>query len=152
MNALHVVSLEEMKGVLVVHPSISEFDNLIISLIGTAVDWVEKYTSYLLYEREITEVFKDFERIYLHPVTFPETEGVYFRTSKLSKQILLSGKESVELTFTGGFSDASEIPDALKTAVKRLVVFWSDQPETAGAEIPIDVQIIVNQFRRDATI
>jgi hypothetical protein len=53
-DALDFISLDSAKNWLSIDTSETEWDEPLTRLIKTAVDWVENYTSYQFYQREIT--------------------------------------------------------------------------------------------------
>jgi Phage gp6-like head-tail connector protein len=57
----------------------------------------------------------------------------------------------IEITFTAGFGpNASDVPVALRTAIKQLVTHWYENRETSGAsmsEVPVSTMSILQQHR-----
>lgn len=153
MTPLDFISLEEAKQSLVVHPSVTEFDGLITDLVYSAVEWVEKWTNHMLYEREITQTYTNGNKIFYYPLTLPEIEGTEFVTNPLSKTVCISSGRSVDVTMTVGYDGVNTIaPRALKSACYDLITYWYDNRESEGIDMPQNVQFKLNQFRRDASI
>jgi hypothetical protein len=71
MDALDIVSLVSAKSWLSVDEDDASQDEAITRLIKTAVDWVEKYTSWRLYQRE-EYIFNNQDNCYVPSDYFPD--------------------------------------------------------------------------------
>lgn len=158
MSQLSVISLSEAKEFLKV--DFDSEDALITSLIKSAVDFVEKRTNYILWERDEFKFLRQYDKIYDYPFALAssETASEYeIIENRLYSSIrILSGitypnkGRSVELTI--GYNDPSLIPNPLIDACKRLITYWYDQREMEMAKIPNDVYILIQPYIRDFTI
>ncbi len=71
MDALDIISRDTVKNWISVDPSDTEWDLDIDRLIRTAVDWVEKYTCWRLYQRE-EFIFNNQDNCYVPSDYFPD--------------------------------------------------------------------------------
>lgn len=145
MTALDVISLEEAKADLVV--DYPDKDNDIKRYIATAVAMVENYTGYMLYERETVYnvPYCGYVEVYNYPLTLPDG----FKSISRSLSTVVYGDNSV--TATVGYSSKEAIPSPLIDAAMKIVTYLFENRDIYTAGLPIDVQLLLNPYRRSAT-
>lgn len=148
MNALDIISLADAKEFLVV--DFPDKDKEITRHIKSAVSIVERYTSYMLYERSISYTLPacGYEEIYLYPISFPS--GTVTIPQTLS--VILKGKVGLVVNATVGYSDVTLIPENLIDACYKIITYLFENKDIYEAVLPSDVQLLINQFRRSATV
>jgi len=148
MDALSVISLADAKEYLVV--DFPDKDKEITRHIKSAVAIVEKYTDYRLYQREISYSIGrcGYDEIYDYPILFP--------SDTITEQRILSsivrGVPGSIVTATVGYSDTTLIPENLIDACYKIITYLFENKDVYEADLPSDVQLLINQFRRNATI
>lgn len=151
MTALDALPLTEAKAYLNVQDDAD--DELITSLITAAVQWVEKYTDYYLYQRSVVvDVYTSCYTTPAFPVNSVTPAGLTVKNYPLETRISGLPYAGGQLTLDVGYANADNIPATLITACKKLVVYWYENRDIYMAELPMDVQMLLNQFRRSATI
>lgn len=59
--------------------------------------------------------------------------------------------DAIKITYTAGYGDASDVPQAIKHAMLMLVAHWYENREAvsqnAGQEVPLAVQNLLNPYR-----
>lgn len=159
MTPLDVISLDEAKEFLKV--DFDSEDDMITSLIYSAIALIEKRTSYMLYERDEMKFVSKCDKIYEYPFALASSETAsdyQIIENRLYSSIqILTGLtypqtngKSIELTI--GYNDASLIPTPLIDACKRLITYWYDQREMDRASLPTDVYMMIQPYIRDFTI
>jgi len=158
MTALDVISLEEAKAELVM-TGIDDRDAEITRLIKTAIALVEKYTDYYLYEREITIDLTGCKTdITKYPITIVsvkhETDDLSYsiRQKVLSIDLTCYDWEDGIITANVGFDDVTDIPQPLIDAAYKIITYLFENKDVYSAELPLDIQLMLNQYRRSATI
>lgn len=147
MTALDVISLQSAKDYLRV--DYSDDDAIITRLINTAVDKIEQYTNYKLYERSVTYNMYGCElEIYDYPITL----NTSLRTKQNVLSVTVFGREGDVISATVGYGIGGVVPDALKTACYKLIAYLYENRDVYEVMLPLDVQMLVNQYRRSATI
>lgn len=158
MTALNVITLADAKKELVVDATYTDRDAEITRIIQTAVSWVEQYTCYRLYEREETFIAYGWcTDLHYYPieVTGVEHEGVPY-TKYTEKQLPLGLRitcpNQSAITANVGYTSALLIPPPLIAACYKIIVYLFDNKDAYSIGLPIDVQVLVNQYRRSPTI
>jgi hypothetical protein len=148
MNALDVISLADAKEFLVV--DFPDKDTEITRHIKSAVSIVERYTCYNLYQRDIVYQIGRCGRteVYDYPVAFPN--GTVTEARVLS--VILKGSANSTVNATTGYTDVTQIPENLIDACYKLITYLFENKDVYEANLPGDVQLMINQFRRSATI
>lgn len=168
-TALDVITLDQAKDWLVV--DFSDADEIITRNIQTAIAWVEKYTNYYLYQRPVTiPVTSCKTAISLYPiadiimkngngngdVVTPviykgglKTYVVYGASTGL--WITTNAGQNV-ITLNAGFTNPSDIPAPLIDACYKLITYLYENRDAYSSTLPVDVQLLINQFRRSPTI
>ena len=167
MTALDVLPLDYVKES-ILEVDFPDKDDFIESLIKTSIAWVEKYTGYRLYER--TEQFNVYPAscdyggravLPFFPITITEVknkDGVVLEADKtylteqgpLKLTVLAPVKSTIQATV--GFTDVEDIPHPLIDAACKLITYLYENHSAYAASIPTDIQILINQYRRDCTI
>lgn len=155
MTALDVISVEQAKAYLRV--DFDTDDDLITSLIQTSVAWVEQYTCYRLFERvELFIAYNCKTGLPYYPieVTSVEYDGDEqdIVTKNRPLELVVECKKDSVITATVGYSDVADIPAPLLTACYKLITYLYENRDAYGATLPVDVQLLINQYRRSATI
>jgi len=157
MTALDVITLEQAKAELVM-TGISDRDAEITRLIQTAIGWVEQYTCYRLYERVETFIAYGCETVLpYYPITIDgvDHDGSAYANYKekflpLGLRIICPSQSTI--TATVGYSDVGEIPAPLIEAAYKLITYLFENKDVYSVQLPVDVQILINQYRRSPTI
>lgn len=158
MDELSVISLEQAKNHLVVLND-AFYDAQITGIIKTAVGMVEQYTDYRLYQRDVTIPMVNCNQdIALFPISITgvingstaQTYSTYQRT--LSISVECSNWRNSVINTTVGYDDVTKIPHPLIGACYKIITYLFENKDAYEATIPYDVQSMINQFRRSATI
>jgi len=151
----NVISLEAVKNMLAV--DFCDDDEQIGLLIDTAVSMVEKYTDHILYYREQVWYSSLKETaISLYPIiditaTYNnEPTAIGIRYGSLTTYV--SCQCGSKITANVGYVDNSFIPSPLISACYKIIAYLYENRINYTATLPTDVQILLNQWRRSATI
>jgi hypothetical protein len=159
MNALNVITLAQAKTYLDM-TGIDGRDAEIETLIKTAVSLVEKYTDYRLYEREETFVTYGCKtEISAYPVTIDsvvdeDDAAVTYTERVYPLSLVLTAPKDSTVTMTVGYAEAdiANIPQNLIQACYKWVTYLFENKDIYEVNMPLDVQLLLNQSRRSATI
>lgn len=158
MDELSVISLEQAKIHLVVLND-SFYDAQITGIIKTAIGMVEQYTDYRLYERDVTIPLVSCKQdITLFPITISgvvngSTAQTYTTLQRsLSIVVECSTWCNSVVNASVGYADVDLIPHQLIGACYKIITYLFENKDAYEATIPYDVQIMINQLRRSATI
>lgn len=159
MDELDVISLDDAKDHLVVDLTDIYYDKQITGLIKTAIALVEQYTGYRLYERDETiNMLSYCENITTYPITINnviqnEIEQLYIvRFSSLSINVECQSWCNSIINVTVGYSDPTLIPHPLISASYKMITYLFENKDAYSTTLPMDVQLMINQFRRSASI
>lgn len=170
------ISLDEAKAQCRV--TSSDEDDLIGGLIVAAREWVEGQTAHILVQRAMTRTFACFAEVSLseYPIdpdagfdlAYLDTDGetqVFedFRpivTQRPCHMALVpdatwpaiySVADAVQVAFTAGYVDATEVPQALKAAMLMLIEQWYGTRSAAVigqiSEVPFAVEALTRPYR-----
>lgn len=158
MDELSVISLDQAKNDLVVLND-NFYDAQITGIIKTAVGMVEQYTDYRLYQRDVTIPMVNCKQdITMFPILITgvvngstaQTYTVCQRT--LSIVVECSNWRNSVINASVGYQNSVEIPHSLIGACYKIITYLFENKDAYDATIPYDVQCMINQFRRSATI
>lgn len=158
MDELSVISLADAKNHLVVLND-TFYDAQITGIIKTAVGMVEQYTDYRLYQRNVTIPMVNCKQdITLFPITISgvvngSTAQVYKTLQRtLSIVVECSTWHNSVINASVGYDDITKIPQPLISACYKIITYLFENKDAYEATIPYDVQCMINQLRRSATI
>jgi hypothetical protein len=160
-TALDIITLQQAKDWLVV--DFPDNDAIITRNIQTAVAWVEKYTCYLLYSREINiPVLSSKTAIPYYPLSNIVMENaageeVNAMISEGSTKTYVyyagyCGLGQNKIAATAGYASIDLIPAPLLDACYKLITYLYENRDAYSSTLPVDIQLLINQFRRSATI
>lgn len=157
MDALDVISVDQAKAWL---GGVEDDDAVIERVIKSAIHWVEKYTSYRLYERQIilhTYVFGQgfpYFPISIDSVKNQSGVDIAYTTTNGTSDIYVHAPKDSTIIATVGYAEAdiAEIPPPLIEAAYKMITYIYDNRDMYQVVAPTDVQIMLNQYRRSATI
>lgn len=145
---LDVISLESAKEFLVI--DFDDRDAEITRHINAAVGYIEKYTNVMMYEREVTYTMLGCSlEIYDYPISFTDTT---IKTKQYVLSVMVYGKYGDEVETTIGYSAVEDVPGQLVEAAYKLIQYLTDNHDIYTAGLPWDIQMLVNQYRRSASI
>lgn len=123
-------------------------DTLIQSLIDSAEAWVEKYTDHVLSQR--TEILEQgCHEVYSYPLIVDKDASTgSYSVDKRSLKSIISVSRGANVSVKIGYATPSAIPGAIKTAVLKMVVYLYENRDVYTSELPFDLQILINQYRR----
>lgn len=150
MSALDVISLADAKAFLVV--DFNDRDAEITRHIKSAVSLIEKYTNVYLYQRLKTfTLLGESIEIYDYPIVFIDAE---IRKRQMVLSVIVYGKCGDEVETGVGYllGIAKEEEPILIEACYKLITYFYENRDAYGASIPTDIQCMINQRRRSATI
>lgn len=156
MTPLDVISLDDAKAYLVV--DFDDRDSEIERLIATAIGLVEQYTCYRLCEREETFVTYECKTdLSVYPVTIDsvvneDDEVVTYTERSYPLSLVLSAPKNSTVVMTVGYADTSLIPAPLIAACYKVITYLFENKDVYSVGLPVDVQMMINQFRRSPTI
>lgn len=149
MTALDVISLVDAKDSLVV--DYPDKDVEITRHIKSAIALVEQYTDVYLYERPRTYALLGCSlEIYDAPISF--TGVVPTKTKHQAMSVIVYGKSGDTYTANIGYSNVNDIPQNLIDACYKIITYLFENKDAYSVNLPMDVQMLINQFRRSATI
>lgn len=155
MTALNVISIASARAWL---GGVNDPDAVIQQIIEAAIHWVEKYTSYRMYERQIT--FTN----YVHGQGFPlfpiainsvkNSSGVVipYTTSQGTFNTYVWAPANSVIVATVGYANVADIEPTLKSAANLMITYLYDNRDLYQVIAPTNVQLMLNVFRRSATI
>jgi len=149
MDALDVVSLAVAKEHLVV--DFPDKDADITRNIKTAVALVEVVTNHMLYEREKSYSIPSsgYLEIYDYPfAVISSSSGLTTTHNVLSSAILAEAGSTVNANV--GYA-SGDVPSNLIEAVLKIVTYLFENKDVYEANLPFDVQLLLNPMKRSAT-
>jgi Na+/serine symporter len=158
MDELSVISLEQAKNHLVVLND-SFYDAQITGIIKTAIGMVEQYTDYRLYQRDVViSMVNCRQDISLFPITISRIDNdgnaqaykAYQRT--LSIVIDCPTWYNSVINASVGYEDVTQIPYPLIGACYKIITYLFENKDAYESTLPYDVQLMLNQWRRSASI
>lgn len=166
-NALDVITLEQAKNWLVV--DFPDADEIITRNIQTAVAWVEKYTNYYLYQRPVTIpvtscktaislypiadiIMKDGNQNVVTPVIYQGALKTYVVYGASTGLWITTNVGQNVITLNAGFTNPSNIPSPLLDACYKLITYLYENRDAYSSVLPVDIQLLLNEFRRSATL
>lgn len=120
-------------------------------MISAAIGWVEKYTDYALNEKPVTVYTRDCGTVRV--VTYPFeviTQDVRSKRGALSS--VLSYKPNTAIELIVGNWGTEEVSSPLIEACYKLIVYYYENRDMYKQDAPTDVQMLINQWRRSATV
>lgn len=157
-TALDVISLEEAKALLKV--DFADEDAYITGLIHTAVAIVERRTDHYLYQREVTIDARQSHEVYAYPfeivsATDKDLTALNYTAHpySLMTRICINGYYGhYLLKLKVGYLNKADIPAPLLTAAERLITYLFSHRDVQPVEMPSDVQMMLQPYRRYASI
>ena len=158
MDALDVITLLDAKKELVVDATYTDRDAEITRLIQTAVAWVEQYTCYKLYERVETFIaYGWYTELPYYPI---EVTGVVhdgeaypnYTEKQLPLGLWVGAPNQSVITANVGYTSAALIPQPLISACYKIITYLFENKDAYSIGLPVDVQVLINQYRRSATV
>jgi len=149
MDALDFISLAEAKYALVV--DYPDKDGDITRYIKTSVALVERITNYALYQRANTYTIPScgYLEIYDYPLNLTTT-GLTFQYNVLSTTI--RGESGLNVVGEIGYVSSADVPSPLKDACMKIITYLFENRDVYEADLPFDVQLLLNPYKRSATI
>lgn len=148
MTPLDVISLADAKEFLVV--DFDDRDAEITRHIKSAIGFVERYTNHMLYERPKTYTMIGCSlEIYDYPLT---VSTVVTRRHVNVLSTTFYAKEGTELAAVVGYASVDTIPSELIDAAKKMILYLFENRDIYTADLPWDLQMLMNPWRRSATI
>jgi hypothetical protein len=159
MTALDVISLTDAKNWLNIDLSDTSQDVHITRLIKTAIAWVEKYTDYALYERDVViPLLSCNYGIATYPISITgvvngAVDQEYTTQQKsLEVKVLCSTWNGSSVNVTIGYADVTDIPQPLIDGAYKWITYLFQNKDIYEMVLPYDVQVLINQYRRSATL
>lgn len=153
MSPLDVIPLTTAKTYLVV--DFPDHDSVITTAIKTAVSWIERYTGYRLYQRDIVLPSKhnglevsDFP-VSVISVTDDGEISEYTKVNRALSIIIYTAYDDLDVNLSVGYTDVTKIPDELISACYKLLTYLYENRDANDLSIPTDIQGLINQLRRD---
>lgn len=149
---LEVISLQEAKSFLEI--DFPDYDKKISDLIKASIQWVENYTGYLLYARDM-ELYSngcqmEIIQYPINTVTVENDKGdeVRYKSTRRTLKLLLTAPNESVVKLNIGFEDAEDIPQPLIEACYKLITYLYENRDAYSMGLPTDVQGLINQYRR----
>jgi hypothetical protein len=147
-DALSIISLEQAKEFLVI--DFPDRDEEITRNIKSAISYIERYTNVMTYEREKSYTLTGCSlEIYDAPISLITTVSMV-KHNVLS--ITVFGKSGDTVLATVGHNNIDDIPEDLISAAYILISYLTENKNLYPAELPWDIQVLINMYRRSATI
>lgn len=155
MDALDVISLAEAKAYLAV--DFGDNDEQIKGLIHSAVALVEKYTGYALYNRDVTyNSFTCTKAISTYPIELTgvtyDGAATAYKTRQGTLTLYVDSRAGATISANIGYTEKTDIPAPLIAAALKTIVSLYEYREVYATSLPVDVQLMLNPYRRNATI
>lgn len=152
---LDVITLEQAKEFLVV--DFDDRDAEITRHIKSAIGYVETYTNHMLYSRAKVYTIlgssgctsRGSIEIYDYPITV-NTPVSMTTHNVLSITLFATANQSINATV--GYNSVDDIPGQILEAAYKLITYLFENKDIYSAGLPWDVQMLLNQWRRSATI
>lgn len=153
MTALDIITLEQAKEYLEI--DFPDYDEMITRNIRAAVEWVENYTGYRLYQRN-EEFYMDCGRqvdIYAYPLSVTDVvndndDSVSYKITRRTMKIIVSAPSDSTVKATVGYESAADVPGPLLAACYKLITYLQENRDAYTMGLPTDVQGLINQYRR----
>lgn len=149
---LEYITLQEAKTYLEV--DFPDHDKDIETAIIASIDWVERYTCYRLFKRDVSLFSSGCQmEIYDFPINSIEVvndkgDDVRYKSTKRSLKLLLNAREGSEVKMSVGYENIEDVPHNLRAACFKLITYMFENRDTYSMDLPVDVQGLINQFRR----
>jgi hypothetical protein len=137
-------------------------DNDISRLINTAVAWIEQYTCYRLYPRdEVINTTSCKTYIPYYPINTTNIlnfDGSPYVSANLytyvpqNLSLLVNCPSMSTIQLNTGYADPTQIPQPLIDGALKLITYLYENRDSYGTVLPIDIQLLVNSYRRSPTI
>lgn len=157
-TALDVISLAQAKKHLVIDETDLYYDNQITGLIETSVSMVEQYTDYRLYARPETIYATGCStNIVIYPIVVTgviDSSGnpvLNYKTCNLPLSLTLFVPNQSVIKANVGYASADLVPHSLISACYKIITYLFENKDVYSVGLPVDVQILINQFRRSPT-
>lgn len=163
MDELSVISLDQAKNHLVVLND-TFYDEQITGLIKSAIAFIEKYTSYMLYQRSTTYPINDYSTdicdfpLIIESITNPDNTpfiGYQTRLTPLRTYVTIPAynwnKPQLTINAQIGYADVSDIPKSLISAAYKIITYLFENKDLYGETIPSDLQFLLNPYRRGSS-
>lgn len=161
MSALDVITLDQAKVYLVME-GINDRDDEIERLIKTAIAWIERYTCYRLYPRDeevITTSYKT--EINYFPINsksiklengsdYTPIDFVTYKNGSLALFVHCPLQSTILLNT--GYEEVEDIPEPLISAAYKIITYLFENKDAYSVNFPVDIQLLINQYRRSASI
>lgn len=157
MDALNVITLDEAKAELVM-TGIDDRNTEITRLIKTAVSLVEQYTCYRLYERiESFNAIGCHNNLPYYPIVIDDVKNsdgddVTYTEKKATLAIVITCPVQSVINAIVGYDDVTDIPQPLVSAAYKIITYLFENKDAYSVDLPIDIQLMLNPYRRSATI
>lgn len=155
MTALDVISIASARAWL---GGVDDPDSVIQQIIEAAIHWVEKYTSYRLYERQIA--FTNYvhgQGFPLFPITIDSVKNssgvdLAYTTTQGTFNLYIWTPANSTIVATVGYNVVADIEPTLISAAKIMITYLYDNRDLYQVIAPTNVQLMLNQFRRSASV
>lgn len=167
MTAIDVISLPDAKDHLVVLND-DFYDKQITGIIKTAVAMIEKYTGHYFYQRtKQYPITSDRTAISDYPLEITGIVDGYGNPVSSFMVNINKGALDTYVRYWGfnecgynqpfinaqvGYTTVDDIPQPLIGAAYKLITYLFQNKDAYSADLPADVQLILNSYRRDCNI
>lgn len=149
MTALDVISLDDAKECLKV--DFPDDDAIIERNIKSAVSMIEKYTDVYLYQRSENYTLNGCKlEVYDYPIVF--TGVLPTKQDNKAMSVIIYGLDNSTFTANVGYADVTLIPQNLLDACYKMITYLYENRDAYTIGLPLDVQMLINQYRRSCTI
>lgn len=142
---MSLITLSEAKAWLNVDETFTADDTLIQGCIDAAEQWVSKYTNHVFGASDV--VISKYTEIYDYPVVVKSATGDY-NLETCSLKTVVCPDRGAEVTVTVGYAALGLVPAPLVAGAKKFITYLYENRDIYPTELPFDVQILVNQYRR----
>lgn len=157
MIATDLISVQQGKDWLQV-----DFDDdaIIERLIKGSIAWIERYTSYYLFDRELTiyatSCVTNSPAYPINEITVKDKTGTLLDPQPMptygALRVYIPCPATSQITLKVGYSNVDDIPPPLLEGAYKLITYLYENRDAYGVTLPLDVQLLVNQYRRSATL
>lgn len=149
---LELISLQEAKNFLEI--DFPDHDEQISRAIVASIQWVENYTGYCLYKRDMELYSTGCQmEIFQYPINSISVENdkgdeVRYKSTRRTLKLILTAPSNSTVKLNVGFENKDDVSQPLIEACFKLITYLFENRDAYTIGLPTDVQGLLNQYRR----
>jgi hypothetical protein len=138
MSYTSVITLDRAKTYLRIDDTQNETDQEIVSMIESALSYIERKTNVIMYDRNKEYILENgFVKVYDFPIDIVVSPLVFEREKKALHSNFTCDEEEDTLVLNIGYDDPANVPSELISAALQMIKVWYYE-----AEKQVDMQLI----------